>query len=200
MRNPVIDRICVEFEGKKKVPASGNESLSVQATQSAVSYTHLDVYKRQQEYHIDLGFPLDGKAEKLLPLARPFSPPTPLGEQLGISAAEVMARLTHMLERGIIRRIGVVPNHYEMCIRDRGIDRDQNAGIEAVCVAGQPFDIGNRVAGIYARAKSRAADIHGIGAMADRFNTEFGVLGRGQEFQSVANVWHGVVWQQRLAL
>ena len=37
----------------------------------------------------------------------------------------------------------------------------------------------------------------GIGAMADRFNTEFGVLGRGQEFQSVANVWHGVVWQQR---
>jgi hypothetical protein len=34
MRNPVIDRICVEFEGKKKVPASGNESLSVQTTQS----------------------------------------------------------------------------------------------------------------------------------------------------------------------
>lgn len=35
-----------------------------------------------------------------------------LGEQLGIPAAEVMARLRQMLERGIIRRIGVVPNHY----------------------------------------------------------------------------------------
>ena len=45
-----------------------------------------------------------------LPLVpRPYEQ---LGEQLGISAAEVMARLTHMLERGIIRRIGVVPNHY----------------------------------------------------------------------------------------
>lgn len=45
-----------------------------------------------------------------LPLVpRPYEQ---LGEQLGISAAEVMARLTQMLERGIIRRIGVVPNHY----------------------------------------------------------------------------------------
>ncbi len=45
-----------------------------------------------------------------LPLVpRPYEQ---LGKQLGISEAEVMARLTHMLERGIIRRIGVVPNHY----------------------------------------------------------------------------------------
>ena len=35
-----------------------------------------------------------------------------LGEQLGISAAEVMRRLQRMLENGVIRRIGAVPNHY----------------------------------------------------------------------------------------
>ncbi len=35
-----------------------------------------------------------------------------LGEQLGVTAEEVMARLTDMLQRGVIRRIGVVPNHY----------------------------------------------------------------------------------------
>ena len=45
-----------------------------------------------------------------LPLvARPYHC---LAEQLGISPAEVMARLARLLESGIIRRIGAVPNHY----------------------------------------------------------------------------------------
>jgi siroheme decarboxylase len=35
-----------------------------------------------------------------------------LGDQLGIGAEEVMTRLSNMLERGLIRRMGVVPNHY----------------------------------------------------------------------------------------
>jgi DNA-binding Lrp family transcriptional regulator len=35
-----------------------------------------------------------------------------LAEQLGTSAEEVMARMNAMLERGTIRRIGAVPNHY----------------------------------------------------------------------------------------
>lgn len=35
-----------------------------------------------------------------------------LGEELGISASEVIERLGRMLESGLIRRIGAVPNHY----------------------------------------------------------------------------------------
>ena len=35
-----------------------------------------------------------------------------LAEEVGISPAEVMARLAQMLESGVIRRIGAVPNHY----------------------------------------------------------------------------------------
>jgi DNA-binding Lrp family transcriptional regulator len=35
-----------------------------------------------------------------------------LGEQVGIPADEVMRRLQAMLEAGVIRRIGAVPNHY----------------------------------------------------------------------------------------
>lgn len=35
-----------------------------------------------------------------------------LGEELGISAGEVIERLGRMLESGLIRRIGAVPNHY----------------------------------------------------------------------------------------
>lgn len=37
-----------------------------------------------------------------------------LAEQLGISAGEVQSRLLRMLERGLIRRIGAVPNHYAL--------------------------------------------------------------------------------------
>ena len=47
-----------------------------------------------------------------LPLvARPYYA---LGEQLGLPADEVMRRLRRMLETGIIRRIGAVPNHYAL--------------------------------------------------------------------------------------
>jgi len=47
-----------------------------------------------------------------LPLvARPYHA---LGEQLGVPAEEVMLRLRRMLETGIIRRIGAVPNHYAL--------------------------------------------------------------------------------------
>ena len=37
-----------------------------------------------------------------------------LAEQLGIAADEVQARLAEMLQCGIVRRIGAVPNHYAL--------------------------------------------------------------------------------------
>ena len=37
-----------------------------------------------------------------------------IAEQVGLSADDVMRRLSAMLETGIIRRIGVVPNHYAL--------------------------------------------------------------------------------------
>jgi DNA-binding Lrp family transcriptional regulator len=47
-----------------------------------------------------------------LPLVpRPYDE---LGRQLGMSGAEVQMRLQRMLDAGIIRRIGAVPNHYAL--------------------------------------------------------------------------------------
>jgi DNA-binding Lrp family transcriptional regulator len=47
-----------------------------------------------------------------LPLvSRPYDE---IGKQTGISANEVKFRLEVMLDKGIIRRIGVVPNHYRL--------------------------------------------------------------------------------------
>lgn len=47
-----------------------------------------------------------------LPLtARPYRA---IAERLGVGADEVMARVRRMLDAGIIRRIGAVPNHYAL--------------------------------------------------------------------------------------
>ncbi|NNG03514.1 MAG: Lrp/AsnC family transcriptional regulator [Inquilinus sp.] len=40
-----------------------------------------------------------------------------IGEAVGISEAEVIRRMTAMLEHGVIRRIGAVPNHYRLGYR-----------------------------------------------------------------------------------
>ena len=44
-----------------------------------------------------------------------------VAERLGISAEEVIRRLARMLEQGVIRRIGAVPNHYRLGYRANGM-------------------------------------------------------------------------------
>jgi len=44
-----------------------------------------------------------------------------IAEQLGLGADEVMQRMQCMLDRGIIRRIGVVPNHYALGYKANGM-------------------------------------------------------------------------------
>jgi DNA-binding Lrp family transcriptional regulator len=44
-----------------------------------------------------------------------------IAEQLGLSPEEVMARLRSLQERGAIRRIGAVPNHYRLGYRANGM-------------------------------------------------------------------------------
>jgi DNA-binding Lrp family transcriptional regulator len=54
-----------------------------------------------------------------LPLsARPYHV---IAEQLGVDAVDVMQRMQRMLDMGIIRRIGAVPNHYALGYRANGM-------------------------------------------------------------------------------
>jgi DNA-binding Lrp family transcriptional regulator len=54
-----------------------------------------------------------------LPLvSRPYHA---VAEAVGIGAEEVMARLQRMRERGIVRRIALVPNHYALGFRANGM-------------------------------------------------------------------------------
>lgn len=54
-----------------------------------------------------------------LPLvSRPYDA---IGSDLGLSGAEVQSRIKAMLEKGIIRRIGAVPNHYKLGFTANGM-------------------------------------------------------------------------------
>jgi DNA-binding Lrp family transcriptional regulator len=54
-----------------------------------------------------------------LPLVpRPYAQ---IARQLGAAPDEVMQRLQRMLDRGVIRRIGAVPNHYSLGFRGNGM-------------------------------------------------------------------------------
>lgn len=54
-----------------------------------------------------------------LPLCR--EPYRAVAEQLGLEPEEVMRRLRRLLETGVIRRIGAVPNHYALGYRSNGM-------------------------------------------------------------------------------
>ena len=51
-------------------------------------------------------------------VARPYHA---IAAQLGVAAEEVMRRLRRMLETGVIRRIGAVPNHYALGYKANGM-------------------------------------------------------------------------------
>ncbi len=69
----------------------------------------LDAVDRQLIVATQAGLPL---------VARPYHA---LAETLGIPVTEVQARLAVMLEVGVIRRIGAVPNHYALGYRSNGM-------------------------------------------------------------------------------
>jgi len=63
--------------------------------------------------------PVDAVDRRIIEATQAGLPLTPrpyhaIAEELGIAPDEVMARMRAMLERGVIRRIGVVPNHYAL--------------------------------------------------------------------------------------
>lgn len=69
----------------------------------------LDLIDRQIIQATQHGLPL---------VAEPYQA---VGELLGLDAEQVMQRMQHMLENGMIRRIGAVPNHYKLGYRYNGM-------------------------------------------------------------------------------
>ena len=92
-----------------------------------------------EEFHIDLGFSLQGEKQKSVVAARPVQPAAPIGEserrlvsvlqeglpffirpfaliaeRIGASESDVLVRIRRWLEEGDIKRFGVVVRHHEL--------------------------------------------------------------------------------------
>jgi DNA-binding Lrp family transcriptional regulator len=91
----------------------------------------LDAVDRQLIVATQAGLPL---------VPRPYHA---LAEALGIPVTEVQARLAVMLEMGMIRRIGAVPNHYALGYRSNGMTvwdvEDTQVDILGAQVGALPF-------------------------------------------------------------
>ncbi len=76
-------------------------------------------------------------------LPRVSKPYHVLADALGISADEVMMRLTNMLDSGVIRRIAAVPNHYKLGFKTNGMTvwdvPDENTKELGAIVGALPF-------------------------------------------------------------
>jgi DNA-binding Lrp family transcriptional regulator len=48
-------------------------------------------------------------------------PYSEVGNQIGVTAEVVMDRMQEMLDNGIIRRIGIIPNHYKLGFKSNGM-------------------------------------------------------------------------------
>lgn len=75
---------------------------------------------------LDRGSSLDAMDRRIIQatqegLPRVSRPYHVIAEQVGIDAGEVMTRLQRMLDSGVIRRIGAVPNHYALGYQANGM-------------------------------------------------------------------------------
>ncbi len=75
---------------------------------------------------------------------------------------------------------------FQFLVLEDRVQRDQYACVVAMREGCEPLDVADGIAGIGARAESRAADIHRVGAMNDRFHAEIGVFCRGEQFECVS--------------
>lgn len=91
-------------------PAPLNDGIrQVRRADSQLAALPLDTEDRRLILATQAGLPL---------VPRPYDA---LADQLGMTPHDVKARLERMIENGVIRRIGVVPNHYALGYRANGM-------------------------------------------------------------------------------
>jgi DNA-binding Lrp family transcriptional regulator len=91
---------------------------------------------------------IDAVDRKIIEATQAGLPLTPqpyhdVAGKLGLEPEEVMARLRRMLEAGIVRRIGAVPNHYALGLKFNGMSvwdvDDQQIGVLGPAVGALEF-------------------------------------------------------------
>lgn len=121
--------------------SEGRLQAALGAIEQAAGYPILRL-PLEQEFHIDLGFSLNGGAKRTAPAVQAFTPPRPLEElerrlvmalqeglpffirpfqvlaqRVGCEEVEVLERIRRWCDEGIIKRFGVVVRHHELGFR-----------------------------------------------------------------------------------
>ncbi len=130
-----------------------------------------DELDRQLILHTQQGLPL---------LEQPYDH---LAQQLGISTQQVMQRLQGMIETGVIRRIGAVPNHYRLGLSANGMTVWDVAGDEADAL-GRLFGTLDFVSHCYLRPRHRPDWPYNLFAMVHG-NTRESVLEKVREMEKM---------------
>ena len=91
---------------------------------------------------------------------------------------------------GFVQLPGQLARGLQLVVAQDGVERDEDARVEAVRVAAQALDVGQRVARAGARAEAGAADVDGIGAVVHGFDADGGIARGGKEFDLVGQQRH----------
>ena len=111
-----------------------------------------------------------------------------LGRCMQIDGRQVEFQQAHVLHdqrihAGVVTVVSQFARGFQLGIVQDGVERDVDARVEAVRVFHQFGDVGDRIAGLVARAECGAADIDRIGAVQDRFAADGGSLRGGEQFE-----------------
>ncbi len=106
-----------------------------------------------------------------------------LGAGVQLDGGQVDFEQAHVLDDERVRaRLVHLPGHLarglQLIVAQDGVERDENAAVEAVGVLHQALNVSDVIARAGPRAKGRAADVDGIGAVVDGFDANVCVARR----------------------
>ena len=111
-----------------------------------------------------------------------------------LDGRQIQLQQTHVLDdervdAGLVHPPGQAARRLQLVVAQDCVEGDEDAGVETVRVVGQALDVGHCVAGAGARAKTRATDVHGVGAMVHGFDADVGVARGREQFKVVGGRW-----------
>jgi hypothetical protein len=111
-----------------------------------------------------------------------------LGAGMQLDGRQVLQQQAHVLHdqrvgAGLVQLPHQAAGGLQLVITQDGVQRDEDAGVEAVGMGAQAGDVGHGVAGVGPGAEVGPADVDRIGAMGDGGDADVGVAGRRQQFQ-----------------
>ncbi len=119
-----------------------------------------------------------------------------LGAGVQLDGRQVDFQQAHVLDdqrvgTGVVHLPGHLARGLQLVVAQDGVQGDEDAAVEAVRVLHQALDVADVVARTGARAKGRAADVDGIGAVVDGFDADVGIARGREQFELVGQERHG---------